>query len=97
MRNAVASAGPSSARMARCSGVPSLVGGGRAGRAARVAALRHQARMDSVAARATVRSVSSHPRLRSSEEALESLRASASNRYAQDTKSCIISIGLTSE
>jgi hypothetical protein len=95
--SSVASAGPSSI----ASSVPSLVGGGRGASAARMSLLRqqqHARRAAGGVARATVRSaVTSHPRLASSLDALESIKASAVNRYAQDTKSCIISIGLTSE
>ncbi len=71
--------------------VPSLVRGGR-----RAPALLRARRV--VESRATVRTVASpHERLQSSLDALDAIKASQVNRYAQDTKSCIISIGLTSK
>lgn len=96
--SAKASAGPSS--LASSSSVPSLVRGGRTGapRALYQQQQQQQARRGAEAvARATVRSAVAHSKLESSLVALESIKASAVNRYAQDTKSCIISIGLTSE
>lgn len=77
------------------SSVPSLLRGG-GGR--RVGQLRREQRSGaSLVARATVRQCLSDQKLESSLQALSSIQASAVNRYAQDTKSCIISIGLTSE
>lgn len=97
MLNKTARGAPSSScsTSAPSSSVPSLLRGG-AGR--RVVQLRREQRSGaSLVARATVRQCLSDQKLESSLQALSSIQASAVNRYAQDTKSCIISIGLTSE
>jgi hypothetical protein len=78
-----------SARASTASVVPSLMRGHRA-------APRHRAAARLAPAQATVRQCLSEQKLESSLLALSSIQASAVNRYAQDTKSCIIAIGLTS-